>query len=271
MQNKGIRPFLKWAGGKYALVHKIQALLPQGTRLIEPFVGAGSVFLNTQYPAYCLADINADLIRCYQYLQKEKGQFIEDCRVFFQKQYNEKSAFLSLRNDFNTTEDPRLKAILLVYLNRHCFNGLMRYNGSGLFNTSFGTYKAPYFPMEEMTQFVKKAQATDFICADYRTLMRSAKKGDLVYCDPPYMPLSATARFTGYYRQGFYKEDQEHLAALAQELAKKGIPVLISNHDTPFIRDLYKAAEIHSFPVRRTISSAVRTRWPVQELLALFS
>jgi len=265
-----IRPFLKWAGGKFQIINKIRATLPKGSRLIEPFVGAGSVFLNTHYEHYLLADINQDLINCFNYLREEKQLFIEFCRQFFQEHYNSKGSFLDLRTEFNTTNDERLKSALFIYLNRHCFNGLMRYNQEGLFNTSFGEYRKPYFPENEMLAFAKKADSAQIICTNYTDSMDSAVMGDIVYCDPPYVPLSVTASFTKYHSTGFGRSDQEHLVLMARELASKGIPVIISNHDTAFTQYLYRGSSIISFDVQRNISCKGSTRGRAREVLALF-
>ncbi len=238
--------------------------------MIEPFVGAGSVFLNTHYDNYLLSDINHDLINCFHQLQNEKQAFIEYCRQFFQQAHNIKESFLNLRTQFNTTNDNRLKAALFIYLNRHCFNGLMRYNQDGQFNTSFGEYSKPYFPEIEMSLFAKKVQSAEIICADYTKTMERATVGDIIYCDPPYVPLSITASFTQYHSTGFNRSDQEKLVFMARKLAKKGIPVIISNHDTEFVQNLYKGANIISFDVQRSISCQGNKRGKAPELLALF-
>ena len=217
-----------------------------------------------------LADINQDLISCFHYLQDEKHLFIEFCRQFFQAHYNSKPAFHGLRTEFNTTSDKRLKAALFIYLNRHCFNGLMRYNQDGLFNTSFGEYKKPYYPEKEMLVFAEKASVATIVCSNYIQSMENAVKGDVIYCDPPYVPLSVTASFTKYHSTGFERVDQENLVLLARELAKKGIPVVISNHDTEFVQNLYAGASITRFSVQRNISCQGNTRNKAPELLALF-
>ena len=261
---------MKWAGGKNQIIDRIKQSLPQGARLIEPFVGAGSVFLNTQYTNYLLADINIDLINCFHYLQNEKKDFIDYCRTFFTENHNIKTAYLDLRIKFNTTLDTRLKAALFIYLNRHCFNGLMRYNQDGLFNTSFGEYQKPYFPENEMLLFMDKAQSARIICADYTKVMESAEIGDVIYCDPPYIPLTVTASFTKYHSTSFGRADHEYLVFMARECAKKGIPVIISNHDTDFVQSLYLGADIISFDVQRSISCKGKLRSRAPELLALF-
>lgn len=119
------RPFLKWAGGKFKIINKIRTSLPKGSCLIEPFVGSGAVFLNTDYSKYLLADINADLINLFKYLKLEKRNFIHFCKQFFSAEFNTKDTFLLLRSEFNT---------------------------------AFGDYKKPYFPENEMLVFIQKAE-----------------------------------------------------------------------------------------------------------------
>ncbi|MDA0911380.1 MAG: Dam family site-specific DNA-(adenine-N6)-methyltransferase [Proteobacteria bacterium] len=264
------RPFLKWAGGKFQIVDKIRLSLPQGNRLIEPFVGAGSVFLNTSFEQYVLNDINQDLIGVFNILKQEKERFIGFVKELFGVENNSRSRFIQLRDKFNLTDDLRLKSALFIYLNRHAYNGLMRYNQSGQFNTSFGDYKKPYFPDSEMLAFAKRLNQAKLYCGDFEQVMSMAKKGDVVYCDPPYVPLSVTANFTKYQGEGFGLNEQERLVLKAKELAKKGIPVIISNHDTEFVQKLYKGADISSFDVQRYISRQGNNRKKVRELIAVF-
>lgn len=265
-----IRPFLKWAGNKYHILEYIKAVLPGGNRLIEPFVGSGAVFLNTDYKEYLLSDINGDLINLYLILQAEGEPFINYCRTFFNEANNQKNRYYELRELFNTTNDNTLKAALFIYLNRHGYNGLCRYNSKGGFNTPFGLYSKPSLPEKAMRYFLAKAKKAVFKVADYREIMKSANKGDVVYCDPPYVPLSTTANFTAYSSGGFGREAQVELAELARELAGRGIPVLISNHATDFTLNAYKAAEIEQFPVQRFISCDGSNRGKAVEVLALF-
>lgn len=269
-QQQSIRPFLKWAGGKFRIVDKIRASLPDGVRLIEPFVGAGSVFLNTNFSRYTLNDINKDLINVFKCLKREKGAFIDYCESFFCVSNNTREGFTELRDRFNETNDQRLKAALFIYLNRHAFNGLVRYNQDGQFNTSFGDYKKPYFPKGEMEAFFKKSHKAKFSCEDFSKVMLKAQPGDVVYCDPPYVPLSDTAYFTKYHTNGFGINEQEYLVELAKLLAKKGIPVIISNHDTDFVQKLYHGASIKSFEVQRFISCDGANRKKAKEILAVF-
>ena len=264
------RAFLKWAGGKYNLVEAINRHLPDASTLIEPFVGAGSVFLNTDYPAYQLNDINADLINLYQLLQTEHQRFIADARSLFVASTNQRDSYTSLRQQFNDSADKYERALLFLYLNRHGYNGLCRYNLSGKFNVPFGSYKKPYFPETELHFFAEKAQRAIFSCTSYQQVMQNATENSVVYCDPPYVPLSKTASFTSYARQGFDLDDQAQLANLAEQAQQRGITVVISNHDTTWTRKIYQLAQLHSIQVGRSISQKGSGRGKVAELFAVY-
>ncbi|MCA1928956.1 Dam family site-specific DNA-(adenine-N6)-methyltransferase [Rheinheimera sp.] len=268
---KKSRAFLKWAGGKYNLVDAISLQLPDAPLLVEPFVGAGSVFLNTDYPAYLLNDINADLINLYQLLQTKPGDFIADARALFVQSSNDKNSYLSFREEFNQSSDSYQRSLLFLYLNRHGYNGLCRYNGSGKFNVPFGSYKKPYFPEAELWFFAEKAQKAKFVCMNYSELMQNLESPAVVYCDPPYVPLSRTASFTSYAKNSFDLDDQAQLANLAENCQSRGISVVISNHDTTLTRKLYEKARLTSIQVGRSISQNGATRGKVAELFALYN
>lgn len=265
------RAFLKWAGGKYPLVEEIRRYLPEGDCLIEPFVGAGSVFLNTEYDRYILADINSDLINLYDIVKTQTDDFIRDARELFTDEYNVAEVFYQLRDEFNLCTLPYRRAVLFLYLNRHCYNGLCRYNMRGEFNVPFGRYKKPYFPEEELRWFALKARNATFVCEHYQQTLLKATQGAVVYCDPPYAPLSATANFTAYHTNNFNNIDQQSLATLAYRLSvESAIPVLISNHDTELTRAWYQDAALYVVRARRTISRNIMGRSKVNELLALY-
>jgi len=266
-----LRPFLKWAGNKYAIRDRICRLLPPAKRLIEPFAGAAAVFLNTEYDAALLADSNPDLIGLYRILQEEGERFIACCAPLFTSEYNCADCYYALRDEFNRCRNKRRRAALFLYLNRHGYNGLCRYNASGGFNVPFGRYIKPYFPLKEMQAFHVLAQRARFMVADFREVMSKAMPGDVVYCDPPYVPLSRTANFTSYHTGRFGEKEQAELARLAEELSVRGVPVVISNHDTAFVVEAYRKARITRFPVQRFISSKGANRGKAAELLALFS
>lgn len=264
------RPFLKWAGSKYNCLDKIIPFLPEGKRLIEPFAGSGVVFMNTQYSAHLLAESNMDLINLFTRVQKEGNEFIEHCQHYFQPQFNLKERYYQIRAEFNQSAYAQQRAVLFLYLNRHGYNGLCRYNSKGLYNVPFGLYNKPYFPRKEMQLFHQKSQSTQFIHHDFRKTFEYAERGDVIYCDPPYVPCSEKTKVVPYNQKLFTAEDQIELAELAKETAAKGIPVILSNHDTEFTRHHYRQAKIKSFPVARLISCQSALRQPVNELLAIF-
>ncbi|KTD16860.1 Dam family site-specific DNA-(adenine-N6)-methyltransferase [Legionella jordanis] len=266
-----IKPFLKWAGNKFRCVEHILASLPPANRLIEPFTGSGAIFLNSNYHRYLLAEQNINLISLFQYLQLEGLEFIEYCSSFFSAENNCESRYYAFREQFNHSQDLRYKAAVFLYLNRHGYNGLCRYNQRGLYNVPFGRYKKPYFPRIEMEHFYRKSSQALFISADFRQTFAQAEIGDLIYCDPPYVPLSASANFASYTHKKFKESDQIELAQLAKETAARGIPVIISNHDTEFTRHHYRDSQIVSFPVSRLISCKATHRQAAQELVAIFS
>ncbi|WP_158972095.1 Dam family site-specific DNA-(adenine-N6)-methyltransferase [Paraglaciecola sp. L3A3] len=272
MKDKKTRAFLKWAGGKYNLIEAITAQLPQGKKLIEPFVGAGSVFLNTDYPKYLLNDINPDLINLYNIVKKRSAQYIQDSATLFQAENNQEQRYYDIRKQFNASTDIYERAVFFLYLNRHGYNGLCRYNNSGGFNVPFGRYKAPYFPEKELHFFAEKSQKATFTCEPFEKTFSKARKGTVIYCDPPYAPISKTAMFNSYAKGGFTLDSQVKLAAIANRtFCHRKIPVLISNHDTEFTRDIYQDAKISELQVSRFISQNGKNRKKVAELFALYS
>lgn len=265
------RAFLKWAGGKYGLVEDIQRHLPPARKLIEPFAGAGSIFLNTDYDRYLLSDINPDLINLYNLVKSDPDLYIREAKRWFVADNNRKEAYLDIRAQFNQTDDVMYRSLAFLYMNRFGFNGLCRYNKKGGFNVPFGSYKKPYFPEAELEFFAEKAKKATFVCQGYSDTFKRARKGSVVYCDPPYAPLSTTANFTSYAGNGFSLDDQAALADIAEKTAwQRGIPVLISNHDTTLTRRLYHGASLSVVKVKRTISRNGAGRNKVDELLALF-
>ena len=266
-----VRPFLKWAGNKYRILDRVKKRLPQGKRLVEPFTGSGAVFLNTDYDRYLLCDSNRDLIELYTLLKEEGAEFIDLARSLFTDANNRSERYYELREEFNHCVERERRAALFVYLNRHGYNGLCRYNASGGFNVPFGRYKRPYFPASEMLAFHQKAQRARFRHQDFATTIKQSRSGDVIYCDPPYVPLSASANFTSYSAGGFNLAQQEELASLSEKSAARGVPVLISNHNTAFSRNIYQKARLHRFSVQRYISCDGKGRNKAGELLALYS
>ena len=267
------RSFLKWAGGKFSLTDEINKQLPKRKQcLIEPFVGAGSVFLNSQFQRYILADINPDLINLFNTVKQDVELYIEAIRpIFFHHDANTAAYYYARRDEFNRTQEPFLRSILFLYLNRFGFNGLCRYNSQNEFNVPFGAYRNHYFPEKELRYFAEKAKSAVFFGGDFHDTFRLADEHSVIYCDPPYAPLIQDSNFTQYAGNGFSLMHQKALAELAAETSRKhNIPVIISNHDTPFTREIYKAAKLKRIKVQRSISQASERRIKVNELIAVF-
>lgn len=262
------KPFLKWAGGKSKLVPILKEYLGKESRLVEPFVGSGAVFMGTDFEEYLLSDCNPDLIGLFNNIRNYPDELIEQVKNIFTERFNTEQMYYQLRVEFNSlkSEDIR-KSVLFIYLNKHCFNGLCRYNSKGFFNVPYGRYPSPSAPVKELEMFSAKCIKAKFVCADFSKIFEMVREGDVVYCDPPYAPLSPSSNFTAYSKGGFNEEEQLNLAKLA-ELSKA--KVVISNHDTEFTRKIYSNAVIHEIQVQRSISSKSASRRRVGELIAVF-
>lgn len=265
-----IKPFLKWAGNKHRAKHHILPSLPRGKRLIEPFAGSCAISLATDFDSYLIADTNSDLIDMYNFIKYNIDFLVEETEKLFHQKNNNSDKFYYLRTEFNNSITSIRKSAIFIYLNRHCFNGLCRYNKSGKFNVPFGKYKSPTCPTENIIAFHKFAQKAEFISQSFQETFTMVRNEDVVYCDPPYVPLSATSNFTAYSKESFGPPLQEELAFLAELASKNGVPIIVSNHDTAVTRSLYKNARLKSFNVQRLISSKASTRGMAPELLALY-
>lgn len=268
------RAFLKWAGGKYRLMSDIQTHLPKKACLVEPFVGAGSVFLNTDFERYLLADVNPDLIHLFNAVKADVEQYIAQAKLLFMHPKANSEAFYKARRaEFNRSKDSFRRSVIFLYLNRFGYNGLCRYNKKHGYNVPFGRYKTHYFPEKELRFFAEKAQRAEFICADFEQVFARVKQFSndcVIYCDPPYAPLNQETNFTQYAGGGFSLAQQERLAELAVEMKEQGVPVLISNHDTDFTRKIYQSAQMQTIQVQRSIGQKADSRVKVGELFALF-
>ncbi|HEY2454104.1 MAG TPA: Dam family site-specific DNA-(adenine-N6)-methyltransferase [Scandinavium sp.] len=266
------RPFLKWAGGKYALLPELYQLLPAGKRLIEPFVGAGSVFLNSdKHASFLLADVNPDLINLYQMLAVAPECVTISARHMFDT-LNSKNDYADIRSKFNAqTLDSIERAAAFLFINRHCFNGLTRYNQAHQFNVGWGKYPAPYFPEREIKAFTSVAENCVFMNADYRRTLALAGEGDVVYCDPPYEPLPGSAGFTNYAAGGFNWDDQVLLAKCCAAAASRGASVVISNSTAPRLLELYEGHgfNIHRVGARRSIAGKSKKQEQAEDIIAV--
>ena len=266
-------PFLKWAGSKRRLLPQLLPLLPSGRRLIEPFVGAGSVFMATEFEEYLLADTNPVLMALYAQLQTDPQALIAQSQAYFVEASRNAQGYNALRARFNDPVRPLSeRGALFVYLNKFGFNGLYRLNKKGQMNVPYGHHQVlPGFPAATMTRFASKLRQARLQCTDFEETMAQAQSGDVVYCDPPFLPLEhGRACFTAYGAQGFGLAEHERLALLAGDLARKGIPVVISNHDSALTRQLYADATVHTVSVQRSLAASGDARGQVAELVAVY-
>ena len=265
-----MKTFMKWAGNKSSIVDLIQPYLT-GKNLIEPFSGSCAVSLNTSFDQYVCNDINADLIHMYIMIQKDASSFINMAKAYF-VDGNIQEKFYELRDEYNNSTNKDVRACLFLYLNRHCFNVLCRYNKSGKFNVPFGRYSSPYFPEKEINEFAAYTTNFDFTNESFQESFKKANADSVIYCDPPYLPLTDTADFSKYAVDDFTVDHHKELSDLARQTADSlGCTVIISNHDTEEIRKFYNEAnEIVSFMVKRTISSKTSERKKAPELLAIY-
>ncbi|HDX8690913.1 TPA: Dam family site-specific DNA-(adenine-N6)-methyltransferase [Klebsiella michiganensis] len=265
-----IRSPIKWAGGKTRVMPVLLEHLPKADCLIEPFVGSGTVFMNTGYRRYVLCDSNRALINFFRVLTSDTERLISTAGGMFQndnnkeRYYNRKDLFNSMQwSDTGKPDAALLYAALFLYLNRYCFNGLYRVNQKGGFNVPFGKYAAPYFPEKEMRLFAEKASDTKaiFLHADFRhsipDVMQLAYDA-VIYCDPPYIPASKTANFTAYGKPFTLDDHRDLVATLLAAHHQHGIRSVISNSDTPETREIYSAFKLHALSVRRSVSAKSR-------------
>ena len=255
---------LKWAGNKTAIMSELKKHLPDGPRLVEPFAGSCAVMMATDYPYYLVADINPDLINLYQVIKEDVNSFIHLVERIFSK-FTTEEDYYKCRQFFNTVPlEPIEKAAYFLFLNRHCYRGLCRYNQRGLFNVPYGNYKKPYLPVDEIRAFAEKAVRATFICASYDETLAMLQAGDVVYCDPPY-----DGTFRGYHTAGFSDDDQYDLASILVRRSSEGHPIIVSNSDTRLIRSFYRKFTLHRISTKRSIGVAAGEGKKADELIAV--
>jgi len=260
------RPFLKWAGGKRQLLREIMARLPRSYGTFhEPFVGGGAVFFALRPPAAVLSDSNERLIRAYRGIKND----VEEVMALLRTYRNNRRFFLQMRRRPIDEGSDAEVAAWMIFLNKTGFNGLYRVNSKNLFNVPFGDNQNATLCDEPNLRACAAALAgADLRCEDFSRVLDRARPGDVVYFDPPYVPLSNTSFFTSYTTGGFGWEDQRRLRDVAFELHKKGVFVLLSNSSAPQVRALY-GPPFTCFPVsaNRMVNSVASKRGPVIELL----
>jgi len=266
------RSFLKWAGGKYSVLDEVLPMLPAGKRLIEPFVGSGTVFINAGFKRNLLGDINPDLINLFNQLQGNPEAVIKTAYQLERGCLSNK-AYLAIRDEFNGREAHAVRhAALFLALMRTSYNGLCRYNQKGLFNVGWNKKgEANYFPMGELAHFTGMQKEMEFVCAGFGDVIAQAGEGDVVFCDPPYEPLPDEAGFTAYSGTSFTFADQARLVECLAAARDRGAKVVITNSSAPAILHLYISNGFRIAPLatRRSVSCKSETRKTVNDIIAV--
>ncbi|MCM3398210.1 DNA adenine methylase [Oceanobacillus profundus] len=276
-RNSLLQPYLKWAGGKRQLLPEIRKYRPQNfNTYYEPFVGAGAVLFDLQPKNSIINDVNSELVNTYKVLKSKQG--LEELLQLLQhhKENNSKEYFYQVRDEDRDesykNKSEIEKAARLIYLNKTCFNGLFRVNSQGQFNVPFGNYKNPQIVNEIVLRAVHNylnSAEVEILNQDFQEVLSTAEKGDFIYLDPPYDPVSSTSSFTGYSLDGFNREDQIRLRDTFVELDKRGCKVLLSNSATGFIKEIYGSYKIEIVSAKRNINSVASKRGKIDEVLVM--
>ena len=260
------RPFLKWAGGKGKLIQQYIPYFPKKFKTYyEPFLGGAAVFFYLNPPSAALTDINAELVNAYRCVRDNVEELILNLEVHQLRHCRD--YYYEVRQCPGVTNIE--KAARLIYLNKTCFNGLYRENSKGAFNVPIGKYKNPKICNPALLRSVSAAlQNAQINVRPFEDILEHASScDDFVYFDPPYHPLSPTSNFTAYSRYSFTQDDQIRLKYVFAELAERGVKVMLSNSDCPFIRELYSDFNINSIIAPRLINSDARKRGKITEVV----
>jgi DNA adenine methylase len=263
------KPFVKWAGGKTQLLPELFSRVPQRFRKYhEPFIGGGALFFALAPEDACISDNNSDLINVYQVVRDNVAALI---RALGQFRHCEQEYYrirdLDRTNGYKRWGAVR-KAARLIYLNKTCYNGLYRVNSKGHFNTPFGDYKNPkFYSRDNLLACSKALGAAEIKFDSFEAVLGRAKKGDFVYFDPPYAPLSSTSNFTAYCKGGFDANMQKALRDICIRLDKIGVKFMVSNSSVPLILDLYNMFKVDFVQAARAINSKAAGRGLINEVV----
>jgi len=265
------RPFVKWAGGKTSLLPILMMYIPNSfRRYFEPFLGGGALFFALYREGLIkeaiLSDVNKELMDTYLAIRDRLNEVIDILNSY----PHDRDFYYMLRSKDPSTLSLPERAARFIYLNKTAYNGLYRVNRKGQFNVPFGRYKNPNYKDFENLRAVSEAlKVADLRCTSFEFVLDFARSGDFIYFDPPYHPVSDTASFTQYTSDGFTQEHQKKLAEVFKELSKRGVYAMLSNSDTPFIRELYRGFRLIEIEAPRFINSNSRRRKGWRELLIL--
>jgi len=270
-----ISPLIKWAGGKRQLIPVLNKHLPgEWDTYYEPFIGGAALLVHLQNEGRItkavISDLNGELINLYRVV-KNRPECLVGALANERLENNER-VFSKLKAEFNDIIGKKgnctERAALLIYLNKHGYNGLWRMNKKGMFNVPFGHHAKLSLPsVLSVMAFSRMLENVTIMNVDFGKAVRSARKGDFVYFDPPYQPISKTARFTDYNPKGFTFTDQIRLSRVFRNLTKKGVRVMLSNSKTEEIEELYEDFTIHTTSAKRFINCDGNRRTGTEEII----
>ena len=267
MSNSNIAPFIKWAGGKRQLLAQIRERMPESfNNYYEPFVGGGAVIFDLLPTSAVINDINKALVNAYRQICNATDEFLKKLNELDETMWEDgKEYYYSLREHYN---DKLMKeefdvelAALFVFINKHCFNGLYRVNGKGLFNVPYNNSRNSSCDENTIRAIAVYLKNVTILEGDFQAACQNAKKGDFVFIDSPYAPLNPTS-FESYTKEGFDIESHKRLADLYDELTSRGCYCMLTNHNTELINELYgnKGYKIDVVSVKRMINSDATNR-----------
>lgn len=274
-KNPNLKPVTKWVGGKRQLLPVLHQYLPtQFKRYFEPFVGGGALLFDLAPAQATINDANGELMNVYQVIKDHPQALIEQLQRLAAR--NSKDFYLHIRaldrsDDYEALTDVQ-KAARLLYMLRVDYNGMYRVNSHNQFNVPYGRQKNPTIVNTNNIMAVHDYFVTNDVemChGDFEDAVVSAQAGDLVYFDPPYVPLNPTSSFTSYTKDNFGDFEQKRLAKFVKELDKRGVYVMLSNSDTQYVRDLYRDFHIHTVQAKRSVSANAKSRGNVTEVLVV--
>ncbi len=271
-KNISLKPFLKWAGGKRQLLPDIKKHIPTYEKYFEPFVGAAALLFELKPKCGHINDFNSQLIMTYISIRDNLDELIKLLELH--KKNNSKEYFYTIRNmDRDSETFEKLSSVersaRLIYLNKTCYNGLYRVNSQGLFNVPFGQYKNPIICDEATLRNVSEylnSNDIEITNLDFEKSLSDVNKNSFVYFDSPYHSPD-NSNFTGYQANGFDEKEQKRLQQVYIDLTNRGVKCLLSNSDTPFIRELYRDFTIETLKATRAINSNGEERGKVNEVL----
>ncbi len=267
MQNTNLLPFVKWAGGKRQLLDRIKERLPlKYNNYFEPFVGGGAVLFGLKPEKAIINDINASLINAYKVIAHNTQDFLEYINNLDNGMWEDgKAYFYALRERYNDKimqeEYDVEMAALFVFINKHCFNGLYRVNGKGLFNVPYNNSRRSSVDSNLIVNLSGYLKNIQIMQGDFENVCQNAARHDFVFFDSPYAPLNPTS-FESYTKEGFDMESHKRLSKLFDKLTDRGCYCMLTNHNTEFINELYgkKGYRMEVTSVKRMINSDASNR-----------